>query len=82
MKRSKKKPSLLTGLVMIIMGAGGIGYIPGKPVAVTIVFLLVLASGILIAASYAKRPKSGQQGRNKRIPDVSGRRKRYSQYAA
>ena len=61
MKHSKKKPSLLTGLTMIIFGIGGIGYIPGKTMLLTVVFILVLAGGILITASYIRKNKSSQR---------------------
>lgn len=85
MKHSKKKTSLLTGLILIITGAGGIGYIPGKPMVLTVVCAMVMIAGILIAASCAGRHKSSRNplsDRNRRIPDAPGRRKNYSQYAA
>ena len=85
MKYSKRKTSLLTGLAMIITGTGGIGYIPGKSMLLTVVFMLVLAAGVLITVSCARRRKSSHgtlQDRNTRMSGASGRRKNYSQYTA
>ena len=85
MKHSKKKTSLLIGLILIITGAGGIGYIPGKPMLITIVSAMVLVTGSLIALSCPGRNKSGRSPlsvRSRRMPAAPVRRRNYSQYAA
>ena len=88
MKRTKKKLSdtyLLGGLVMMIIGASGIGYIPGKTAVLTIMFTLVLMAGILITAAYAvsRKHRTGRiSARPRKLTDVPERKKSYSQFAA
>ena len=85
MKHSKKKTSLLTGLILIITGAGGIGYIPGKPMVLTVVCAMVMIAGILMAASFSGRHKNSRSplnDRSRRMTAAPARRKNYSQYAA
>lgn len=85
MKHLKKKTSLLIGLILIITGAGGIGYIPGKPMLLTGVCAMIMIAGILIAVSCTGRNKSGRSPlsvRSRRIPAAPARRRNYSQYAA
>lgn len=85
MKHLKKKTTLLIGLILIITGAGGIGYIPGKPMMLTIVSAMVMITGILLAASFSGRHKNSRSplnDRSRRMTAAPARRKNYSQYAA
>ena len=84
MKHARKTLSdnyLLSGLVMMIIGAGGIGYIPGKTAVLTIMFAVVLVAGIVTTAAYSRsrknRNRTGRTNRRpKSISEVPRREKR------
>ena len=57
----KKKPDsmlLVIGIAAILVGFGGIGYVPGRPVTSSAIFAMVAVVGVIITAFYGMALKA------------------------
>ena len=88
MRHNIRRPSyrlLSAGIVLVIAGSGGIGYIPGKPFVISLISIVVLVSGVTLTAVYVKLRRNylrvrSRQRRN--IVSIGKTRQDCSQFAA
>lgn len=62
--RSKKRVStgaLMIGIALVIVGFGTIGYIPGKPMIISLIGIIAVVIGIIFTAVYVIRRRPAER---------------------